>query len=343
MVFLANSLLQYNMDITFLTYRNKECVLQKLDPGVKHEHLDISDKGGSIVSIINSVRKIHQYIKNNNFDLAIAFLSPSQIRLVPACWFTKTKVLLSQRADPYNKGASFISHVIANVINTIFSAADLFVFQTVKAKQFYSKKVQRASAVIPNPIKPLVRTCERNTQSTEKSIVCVARLELKQKRQDVLIEAFNKLSKEYPEYVLKLYGDGEDEKAIRGLIGRNEKIKLCGVATDVAEAIQNAAMFVLSSDYEGIPNALLEAMSIGLPCISTDCSPGGAAMLIDNHKNGIIVDVHDADKLYKAMKYYVENPSEAEKYAKEAVNVNTKFSPQKITEMWVSYINNKME
>ena len=118
----------------------------------------------------------------------------------------------------------------------------------------------------------------------------------------------------------------------------NEKIKMCGVTADIVEAIQNATMFVLTSDYEGIPNALLEAMSLGVPCVSTDCSPGGAAMLIDNYKTGIIVERGNVFDIYKAMKYMVEHPDEAEEMGKNAMYVNDEYSVGVIEKKWVQFV-----
>lgn len=163
---------------------------------------------------------------------------------------------------------------------------------------------------------------------------------MKQKRQDLLIEAFKKLSNEYPEYILEFYGSGEDERAIQELIGQRKNIKLCGMTRNVAEAIQNAAMFVLTSDYEGIPNALLEAMSIGVPCISTDCSPGGAAMLIENGINGLLVNQGDVVGLYNAMKYYAKNPHIAETMGAKGTEVCDRFSEEIISELWRETVGN---
>lgn len=193
--------------------------------------------------------------------------------------------------------------------------------------------------MICNPIYPLVRTIPRAGNVT-KDIVCVARLDIKQKRQDLLINAFNIISNKYPEYKLKLYGDGfaYDEKKLKEKASDNSNIIFMGATTDVSSAIQNAAFFVLSSDYEGIPKALLEAMSIGVPCISTDCSPGGAAMLIQNKKNGLLVPRNNANALADAMEYIICHPVEAELMGKNGMYVCDAFSEKKISEKWLSFI-----
>ena len=97
-------------------------------------------------------------------------------------------------------------------------------------------------------------------------------------------------------------------------------------------------MFVMTSDYEGIPNALAEAMSLGLPCISTDCSPGGAALLMENGKNGLLVPVGDSDKLAEAMREYMDDPEFAEQMGRNAINIADTFSQEKILDQWISFI-----
>lgn len=339
LTFVANSLSDVGLKVTFLTYRENNN-LQKLNKHVTREHIQLESVGGSILSGIKTIIKLHKYIKAGGFDLAIAFLTPSQLRLVPACWKTKTKVLVSQRADPFVSRKSITRKIIGKVNDLVFSRADFFVFQTEKAKIYYSARVRSKSCVIPNPVKPLVRTIDRNSQTIEKRIVSVARLELKQKRQDLIIDAFNKLSRTYPNYKLEFYGTGYDEERISRLAEGNERIKICGLTRDVAGVIQNATMFVLASDYEGIPNALMEAMSIGVPCVSTDCSPGGAALLIENNVNGLLVQRNNSDKLYNAMKFMIDNHEIAEKMATEAKLICKSFSERKIAYKWINFISN---
>lgn len=339
LAFLANSLADAGMEVTFLTYRENSNY-QKLNILVKRDHIQLESGGGNVLSGINTISRLRKYIKSGGFDLAIAFLTPSQLRLVPACWNTKTKVLVSQRADPFLKKKSIIGRIVGKINDLVFCNANFFVFQTDTAKSYYPAKVQLNSCVIPNPVKPLVRTIERTPQTIEKRIVSVARLELKQKRQDLIIDAFNILSIEYPDYQLEFYGTGEDLERISRLSEGNECIKICGLTRDVAGALQNAKMFVLASDYEGIPNALMEAMSIGVPCVSTDCSPGGAALLIDNSVNGLLVQRNNPEKLYGAMKYLIEHPESAEQMALKAKLICESFSEIEIANKWIYFISN---
>jgi glycosyltransferase involved in cell wall biosynthesis len=269
----------------------------------------------------------------------VAFLAPSTYLLTLACKFTKTKVLISERTDPNRKKGkdSFLFKVIEYLVNT----ADAFVFQTEGARSYYPKEVITKSIVIPNPV--VNKNIPKQYQGgREKVIVNVARLTIYQKRQDVLIKAFSKVLSKYPDYRLRLYGDGPDEFVLKKLVKELniiDNVLFMGVSHDVYNDIRKAALFVLSSDFEGIPNALLEAMSMGLPCISTDCSPGGARLLIKENENGLLVPTGDPDKLAKAMEYILSHPTEASKMSNKALEVVDEYAEGRIYAEWESFIN----
>lgn len=337
MVWVANKCFEKGYEVTFLTYRIKE-ENQPLSSGVEHVHLQLENISGHGKGLLHTVSCLRQYIKEGQFDIAVSFLSPSHLRLALACKGLKTRILFSHRGDPSIKPLSWRGKLLSLVNGWAFRQADFFVFQTPMARDCFPTNIRKRSIIIGNPIVPLHRTQERKDR-IEKKIVSVARLDIQQKRQDLLIKAFLKISKAYPEYSLDLYGDGPDEDMLRSIAKENEHIHFMGKTSNIVEAIQNAAMFVLSSDFEGIPNALLEAMSIGVPCISTDCTPGGAAMLIRNGENGLLVPRNDEEALAKAMEQFIENPQEREIIGKTGMNVNHIFSEDRIFEKWQQAIN----
>ena len=335
LVWVANQCVIAGHNVTFLTYR-ENCIKQTLHPLLKHVHVDTNDNMGGKGLWRTSIY-LHNYIKREKFNLGIAFLSPSQLRLSIAAVGTDIKLLYSQRGDPYQCKGGLI-HLINRLA---FNCADAFVFQTSMAQAYYSIKIQKRSVVISNPISPLVRTRKRS-EGVDKRIVCVARLHIQQKRQDILINAFKQLTEQFPEYTLEFYGDGPDEQRLKNLAADCPKIYFMGQTSNVAEVIQNAAMTVLPSDYEGIPNSLLESMSIGVPCIATDCSPGGAAMLIQSYEYGILIPKGNTNALVEAIKYFIINVDEAEHMGEKAVEVNRIFAPHIIAKKWIEYIENEI-
>ena len=341
-VWVANQCAEDGYDVTFLTYRDNE-VRQAVDSKVKLVHEDLEDAGGDVQSL-HTVKWLHCFIQKNRFDVGVAFLSPSIFRMALAAKGTKMKLLFSHRADPYFKlsTSSLKANVITWLNNWAFDQADFYVFQTKMAQAYYGVAIQNRSTVIPNPIRPMQRT-ELRDGNIRKSFVAVGRMELKQKRQDVMIDAFNLLSPKYPDFKLEIYGDGEDKEKVKQMAASNPNIRLMGKTNNVATVIQNALATVLSSDYEGIPNALLESMSLGVPSISTDCSPGGAAMLIRNKENGMLTPRGDAVALAEAMEYVITNPEEARKMGERAMEVNVLFSENVIADKWKKVLNKLMQ
>ncbi len=334
MVWVANILSEKGYDVSFLTYRDDE-ILQPVSRKVKHIHLPLEPVSGGRKGIMGTVKAIRGFIKKERFDLAIAFLIPSQLRLSLAAAGLPIKILYSQRGDPYSYSGG--SRLMDYITRWSFRQADGYVFQTVGAKAYYSSEIQSISKVIPNPVVPLSRTSDREG-AVEKRIVNIARLDVRQKRQDILIDAFKSVSSQFPDYILELYGDGPDKALLERMASDNSRIRFKGKTSDVVSAVQNATCTVLSSDSEGIPNALLESMSLGVPSVSTDCSPGGAAMLIDNYKNGIITPKGDVSALAEAVKFIIQNPEKAEDMGKNAMEINNIYSEERIAEQWIEYI-----
>lgn len=334
MVWVASQMADRGHDVTFFTYRDAE-ELQPISLKVKHIHHQLEDKFGKQKKLYSCVMHIRQFIQDGKYDVAIAFLSPSILRLALASIGTNCKVLFSERGDPSQKATSLKSKIIGKINQIAFISGDAFVFQTPMAAYYYPQRVQRKGMVISNPIRPLLRTKKR-IKGGDKTVVCVARLDIHQKRQDLLIDAFNLISGNFPEYSLCLYGDGLDnnEAILRERAMHNPQIRFMGPTKDVATVIQNATMMVLSSDFEGIPNTLLESMSIGVPSVSTDCSPGGAAMLIRNKENGILVPRGDVKALASAMEYMIMHSEEAERMGIKAMEVNEIYAENVIADKW---------
>ena len=122
-----------------------------------------------------------------------------------------------------------------------------------------------------------------------------------------------------------------------------DNVELRPFAPNVLALICDCAMFVSSSDREGISNSMIEAMAIGLPTICTDCPAGGARMMIRPYENGILTPVGDVEALYKAMKYMIENPDKAERMGEKAMEIRETLKKEKILNNWVKFIEEVLE
>lgn len=157
------------------------------------------------------------------------------------------------------------------------------------------------------------------------------------------IDAFEAISKSFSNVKMHIYGNGPEEERLKRYVNKKlleDKIIFEGYAADVMERISDAEIFLLTSDYEGMPNALMEAMGIGLPVISTDCPCGGPKYLIKSGFNGLLVPVQDCEALCKALKFYLENPNIAQTYGINAKDICDKMNPTKIAKKWLDYCKN---
>ena len=111
-----------------------------------------------------------------------------------------------------------------------------------------------------------------------------------------------------------------------------------GLSADVARDIKDARAFVLSSDYEGVPNALLEAMALGLPCIATDCLGGGPRMVIEDGVNGLLIPMGDEAALAEAMRRLLRDPEAAERMGRAARETAESFRPDRVFADWRQYV-----
>lgn len=246
--------------------------------------------------------------------------------------------IISERADPTQTiGGSLKSRLAKWIVERSTGG----VFQTEGAQAYYGRGLRRRGVVIPNPIfldgdVPNVPFEER-----EKSVVSVGRLDNEQKRYDVMLKAFQLFRRSHPDYVLKLYGHGVDEDKIKEWsveLKLSDSVRFMGLTSQPMEEIAKDGIFLITSDYEGISNALLEAMAVGLPCVSTDHTPGGARLLIQNRENGLLAPVGDAEKLAAALSEFADNPELAEKCGENARDVVNRFEPNGIVDMWEEYI-----
>lgn len=277
---------------------------------------------------------IRKVIHNLEPDISISFLLDANVYNILACLGKNTKSIVCERNDPFKPG-----YKVLKFWKPLFYWANGAVYQLPKVAEFYSN-IKRNVVVIPNPVKKTdvqILPLEKR----KNIIITLGRLDLFQKRQDILIKAFEKFCISFPDYELHIYGDGPDKEKIKNIIkekGLDYCVFLKGVTKSPLEVCKYAKIFVLTSDFEGIPNALVEAMSIGLPCISTDCSPGGARLLIEDGKNGFIVPVEGVNDLANKMIYLASNEKLAASIGYNAIEIVNVFSEEKIIKMWENYL-----
>lgn len=335
LVEIANYFSKNGYSVKFITYTNSD-VFYKLEPNIQVEN--ISAKFNRIPKIrrLFQLFYIRKIVKSEKPDVLLAFENMAKLLAVFASLFTKTKVIISERKDPYRYNAKKKRHM-----HLRYMLADGCIFQTEQASKYFPKSVQKKSIVIPNFIM-MERSKVVPGEQRKDEISFVARFELEQKRQDIMLMAFKKILLSHPNIKLVFYGDGPDKKTVERMVSDyrlENNVVFKGVVSDVFEQIKSSKVFVLTSEYEGIPNALIEAMALGVPVVSTDCSPGGAALLIDNYQNGILVPVNDVDRIAEAINGLLDDPVQADKLGRKGQEITERFKPEAILPLWKNYIN----
>lgn len=339
-VWLANRFMMEGNDVTMLTY-NEENRNKMLQDTIKKESFNIPIGNNfferNFFFLPKSIILLLRYIHNNSFDIIISFTDTvSIISMFFIKKIFKKRFFISERMDPYtNTGFS------DKLRRYLFRYSDGIIFQTEEAKKYFEGKLKIRQCVIPNPV--ISNYMEKTYTCREQKIVSVGRLDIKQKRQDLLLHAFVEVAKEFPDIRLEIFGDGDDEQKLRTMVleeNLNDRVIFAGVTDNVYDSIYNAKLFVMTSDFEGVPNALIEAMAIGVPVVSTDCSPGGAKTLIENKVNGMIVPRNDVNALADAIRFMLNNEEIAEKMAETAKKIKEKYNEDKIFQRWRWFIEN---
>ena len=277
---------------------------------------------------LKGLMHIKNDIKLHKPDVVIAFMRQSCIMMTLLRLFgEKTRYVCSERNDP-----TIHNSILRKIMRAVYKKADLFVCQSGAVSDYFSDIRKRV--VIPNPI-----ICSKHNATKvaepKKSVVAVGRLDT-QKNFKMLINSFYSTHKLYPEYVLEIYGEGPKRKELEAQINRLEAedyIKLMGAKSDVLSHIYDSSLFVMSSDYEGFPNALAEAMSVGLPVVSTDFFTGVAKELIGEN-NGRLVAVGDEEAMTSAICDMLSSEEKRKVCSINNVELCKKYSVPNVLTLW---------
>ena len=192
-----------------------------------------------------------------------------------------------------------------------FKSADAIVLQTESQKKNLPKKMLKSSVVISNPVSDKALVVNKSSYEKCKSFVMAGRLDA-QKNYPMVFRAIKSVKEKYPDIHLDIFGKGNAQDMLDGLIkemGLEDNIKLCGWSQNTIEEYLNHDAYILSSNFEGMPNALMEAMAVGLPCIATDCDTGPSD-LISNGENGYLIPTDDDGILAERMIEIIEMSAE---------------------------------
>lgn len=331
----ANVFSEKGHDVTIMTIVGGES-FYKLSDSVKYKSAQVKvNRKNKIASVISqfigffkSFFYFRKIISENKPDAVFSQQREADI----LCYCVKKtgvqfKHICYEINDPFVR-----SKLTKRILRQIFNDSALLVCQSKKAAEFYNTAPN--ITVIPNPIDPDVIPLRTAVQNNK--IVAVGRLD-KQKNFIMLINSFNEVLKTHKQCKLDIYGEGPERSRLQALIdklGLQNCVVLCGARSEVLKYICDAALFVMSSDYEGMPNALLEAMAIGMPVVSTDFATGVARDLIGKD-NGMVVPVGDITAMANAIISILDDPVQQKIMGDNNRYCMQAFYNNKIMNQWI--------
>lgn len=339
---LAEYFLNQDYQIVMVTQYQKEDEYE-LAKGIDRVISDITPQETTKSRIRNFCRrvgKLHRIWKTEQPDLVLSCVGKNNFMVIVTTMFTKTKPIVSVVGEAQEEYPNRLMKTLANIL---FPFATGVILQTERSRAFFSKRVNKTTVILPNSLNPFFLR-PMFLGEREKRIVSVGRLDAN-KNHEMMIRAWANLAVKYPEYTLTIYGEGELRDYLQEMItslGLSDKVFLPGVIPNVAERIEKASLFLLTSYSEGVSNALIEAMALGLPVIATDVPSGGTVELIEHGKNGWIIPVGDEKALEEAIDRLLSDSDFAGKLGQQAYKLQEKFAPERVNSQWEAYFASKL-
>lgn len=342
MVNLADYFVENGYEVTLVTQYQGENEYP-LNPKVKRVISDITPEETTNNRIVNFKRrfcKLRGIWKEEKPDVILSFIGKNNMMAILTSRFLDIPVAVSVRGDPNEE---YNSRLMRFAARSLFTWADGVILQTRRCFDFFPDKVQKKAVILHNPVSKVFFR-ERYEGEREKTIVAVGRVDAN-KNHEMLIRAFAGIADEFPDYQVIIYGEGESRESLIELtkeLKLSDKIFLPGSIEHVADAIYKTRVFVLTSNTEGSPNTLLEAMIMGLTVIATDCPCGGPADLISDWENGVLTPVSDVKKLQENLQKVLNNLQRADKLGAEATKTADIFKQEKVYGEWENLLQSLM-
>lgn len=328
---LANEFAERSYDVSMVLVRGEKEDAYLLSEKVKCMRFKYGGTSNKLKILWKRIRMLRMVLRENDYATVISFVYNINLVTLIAGLGLRVPIIVSERNDP---GIRWRYRWQRKFENKLYGKAAHIVFQTKMVQDMYSFQIKLKSSVIPNPVNtnlPVAYSGKRR-----KVIVAVGRLE-PQKNFLLLLTAFAEFHKVHKDYTLEIYGRGSQLEHLQQ-VAKELQIEHCvlfqGYISEVHKKVFDAEMYVSTSDYEGISNTMLEALAMGVPTICTDCPVGGAAMMIENEINGLLIPVKGEEELYLAMVKIAENNDFAKKLGENAVKIRNKYSIQQIADEW---------
>ncbi|MDF5733267.1 MAG: glycosyltransferase family 4 protein, partial [Rhizonema sp. PD38] len=338
MSIMANYWVAKGWEIIILTFNAHTVTpFYYLDSRIIHIPLGIAANSPNlIIGICNNLKRIQtlkSVIVKSKPDAIISFMDTTNVITLLATRGLNVPVVISERNNP---SMTNINEIWKHLRQLTYLFADKLVVQNKTVLNYFSSTLQSSVCIIPNPVlSPPKEKEPLEKLFGERSLIAMGRLE-RQKGFDILLQAFTKVKDHHPEWTLTIFGEGglrSELESLRNQLGLVERVHFPGVVKNSYQFLQQGDLFIMSSRFEGFPNALCEAMACGLAVISTDC-PSGPSEIIRHDIDGILVPNEDVSALAVAMDCLMSDKERRKRLACRASEIVERFSVEKIMDMW---------
>ena len=336
---MANHWSEDSHHVSILTFESSNTPFYPLSNSVKWHAIDIKSQSSSwIRGFLNNLKRIYQIRKailTIKPDYIISFVFTTNILILLATRFLNCPLIISERNHPdYGRKTRLAWYWLRRIL---YPLADHLVVQTREIKEWFNR-YNNSIHIIANPAEVIQESTEAGSEISlppGKRIVAMGQLS-PQKGFDLLLDVFANIHRTYQEWNLIILGTGplrEDLISQAGQLGIERFLHLPGMVANPFSVLKECDLFVLSSRYEGFPNALLEAMACGLPVVSFEC-PSGPGEIIQNGVNGILVPAEDTVALERALYELIENKQLGERLGSEATKICERYAAGSIMKQW---------
>lgn len=229
----------------------------------------------------------------------------------------RKKFVYTVRNSPWHAAGGRSSEMMRK---RIAGTVDAIMLQNEEQRDFFPGSYHNRIYIVPNPVARKFAASRKEVYAPDLTrISAIGRLHT-QKNFPLLISAAEALRRQNQNFCLQIFGEGDEKDSLEGIIAQKQLSDVCslmGRTSDVEGVLKNTDLFVLSSDYEGMPNALIEALAMGVPCISSDCRTGPRS-LIKEGKTGLLFRTGDLASLTEKMSWALQHPAEMNQMGKAA-------------------------
>ena len=326
-------------DVTLITLWSVAKDFYPLSPRVRRIALGLESESASLWQslwmTLRRVRALRREVRATNPDVVISFMDVTNMLTLVATRGLSLPLIVSERVDASHHA---IGRLRSQLRRRLYPWSDAIVVQSGDIAR-WARTIVTAEAVriIPNPVRPMTlgRAAEPRPVEGEHVIVSMGRLS-PEKQVHFVLRAFAGVAQDNPDWYLAVLGEGPDRQSLQGLANELRiatRVRWMGLVAEPEQVLQHADLLVLTSRYEGFPNALLEGMACGLPVVSFDC-PSGPRHIVRDGIDGLLVPAQDLDALAAAMRRLMSDPSERKRLGARAVEVSERFGLDRVMAMW---------